>query len=260
MSSVTPQHIRAVLIDLDGVLYLNHQVVPGACEAVRAVQTSGIPYRFVTNTTRMDRETIARHLDDLGFRAVPDEIISPPVAAARYMAQQGYTRYHLLAAPELHEVFSAFTATDDHPDVVIIGDLGEIFTFDRLNRAFQLIMAGAEPLALHKDRFWQTESGPRLDTGAFVTALEYSSGKQSTVVGKPERAFFDMALADLGLLAKAVAMVGDSIETDIGGAQRAGLTGILVRTGNYRFMTEADSSVKPDMIIDSIADLPALLS
>lgn len=253
------EHIKGILIDLDGVLYLNQEVIPGACETVRALQAAGRPYRFVTNTTRMNRETIARHLEDLGFSATPEDIISPPVAAAGYMRQQGYERYHLLAAPELQEAFTGLTAVDDRADVVVIGDLGRLFTFDRLNHAFRLILAGADMLALHKDRFWQTETGPQLDTGAFVTALEYSSGKQATVVGKPERAFFEMALAALGLPAHSVAMVGDSIETDIGGAQRAGLTGILVRTGNYRFMTEKDSNVVPYRIIDSIADMPLLL-
>lgn len=251
-------HIQGFLIDLDGVLYLNRQVISGACEAVRAVQTSGRSYRFVTNTTRMNRDTVARHLNELGFVATPDDIISPPVAAAQYMKRLGYERYHLLAVPELQEAFSGLTAVDEKADVVVVGDLGGMFTFDRLNHAFRLIMDGAGILALHKDRFWQTETGPQLDTGAFVTALEYSTGKQATVVGKPELAFFEMALSDLDLPAHAVAMVGDSIDTDIGGARRAGLTGILVRTGNYQFVTEADSTVVPDILIDSIADLPSL--
>ena len=121
-------------------------------------------------------------------------------------------------------------------------------------------MAGADLLALHKDRFWQTEQGLRMDTGAMVTALEYASGKTATVVGKPERPFFDMAIKTLGFPSNQVVMIGDSIETDIGGAQRAGIEGILVRTGNYQFLSESESDVIPDHVIDSIADLPVLLS
>lgn len=254
------EKIRGLLIDLDGVLYLNHELVPGALDAISSIRASGMPFRFVTNTTRMNPASISNHMRNLGFEASPDEIISPPVAAAAYMKQNGLQSYHLLASPDLDEAFSEFRAQDEGADAVIIGDLGEVFTFDRLNTAFRVIMAGARILALHKDRFWQTESGPRLDTGAFVSALEFASGKQALVVGKPDKAFFDIALQNLQLDSSSVAMVGDSIETDIGGAMEGGLLGILVRTGNYLFHDENQSHVNPDFIIDSIVDLPALLT
>ena len=253
------KHVDGLLIDLDGVLYLNQQAVPGACKALETIRSSRIPLRFVTNTTRMNPETIANHMRSLGFSASPDEIISPPVAAADHMRQYDLYRYHLLASHSLLGAFEDFEQVDEGADVVIIGDLGEVFTFQALNHAFRLIMSGATILALHKDRFWQTESGPRLDTGASVNALEYASGNKAIIVGKPDIHFFEIALSELGLPAESVAMVGDSIDTDIGGAQAAGLTGILVRTGNYHFLSDADSSVNPDLIIDSIADLPSII-
>ncbi|MBT5874860.1 MAG: TIGR01458 family HAD-type hydrolase [Candidatus Latescibacteria bacterium] len=251
--------IQGLLIDLDGVLYLNHELVPGAIDAISEIRTAGVPFRFVTNTTRMNPASISGHMENLGFEASIDEIISPPVAAAAFMEKNDLQSYHLLASPDLADAFSSFQAQDEGADAVIIGDLGEVFTFDRLNTAFRIIMDGAQILALHKDRFWQTESGPRLDTGPFVSALEFASGKQAIVVGKPEKAFFDIALQNLQIEAPNVAMVGDSIETDIGGAMESRLQGILVRTGNYQFHDESESQVSPDFIIDSIADLPALL-
>jgi HAD superfamily hydrolase (TIGR01458 family) len=251
--------IQGLLIDLDGVLYKRREVIPGAVETLRWLRQRDIPFRFVTNTTRMYVHSIARHLESFGFEAAPEEIVSPPVAAGGYMRRQGYTSYHLLASPELHDAFSDFTATDDNPDAVIVGDIGDMLSFDILDRAFRRLMDGADLVALHKDRFWTTETGVRLDTGAFVAALEYASDKTATVVGKPETPFFTFALESLGLSAEHTAMVGDSVMTDIHGAQKSGIRGILARTGNYQYLSEQDVDVKPELIIDSIADLPDAL-
>lgn len=251
--------VQGLLIDLDGVLYIGRREIPGAVNALHTIKERGFPYRFVTNTTRMSRKTIAQHLIDLGFSVTPSEIVSPPSVAAHYIRQQGESRYYLLANRYIVDAFIGLTKTDDHPDFVVVGDLGRRFTFDTLNRAFRLIVEGAEILALQKNRYWTTEEGPTLDAGPFVAALEYATGKHAVVVGKPERAFFEVALAELNLHAYQVAMVGDSIDTDVDGAQRAGLQGILVRTGHYRPDYLTQSPVKPDLVIDSIADLPKYL-
>jgi HAD superfamily hydrolase (TIGR01458 family) len=108
---------------------------------------------------------------------------------------------------------------------------------------------------LQRNRFWQEVDGLSLDAGPFVAALEYASGKTATVVGKPDPAFFEAALWDLGLQAKDVAMVGDDPESDVAGAQRAGLRSIQVKTGKYR----PGAAEEADAEIDSIADLPAIL-
>jgi HAD superfamily hydrolase (TIGR01458 family) len=115
-------------------------------------------------------------------------------------------------------------------------------------------MQGAKLLALQKNRYWQTDVGLSLDAGPFVAALEYASGKRASVVGKPERDFFRLALEDLRLEANEVAMVGDDVEADVIGAKRAGLMGIQVRTGKWRADTR-----KADLVIDSIADLPGVV-
>jgi HAD superfamily hydrolase (TIGR01458 family) len=144
--------------------------------------------------------------------------------------------------------------TDERPDYVLIGDLGEGFTYERLNGAFRHLMEGAELLALQKNRYWQTDVGLSLDAGPFVAALEFASGEKASVVGKPEREFFRLALEDLGLEAGEVAMVGDDAEADVVGARRAGLVGIQVRTGKWR----ADVG-EADRVIDSVADLPGVV-
>jgi len=143
---------------------------------------------------------------------------------------------------------------DDRPDYVLVGDLGEGFSYERLNPAFRHLMEGAELLALQKNRYWQTDAGLALDAGPFVAALEFASGKKASVVGKPEREFFRLALEDLGLEAGQVAMVGDDAEADVVGAKRAGLVGIQVRTGKW----QADTG-EADFVIDSVADLPGVV-
>ena len=138
---------------------------------------------------------------------------------------------------------------------MLVGDLGAGFTYERLNAAFRRLVGGAELLAVQKNRYWRTREGLSLDAGPFVAALEYASGKGATIVGKPEEDFFRLALEDMGLEAHEVAMVGDDAGADVAGAQSAGLTGILVKTGKYRPGAEG----APDLLLQSVAELPEAL-
>lgn len=120
-------------------------------------------------------------------------------------------------------------------------------------------MHGAKLIAIHKNRFWQTEHGLQMDIGGFIDGLEYASGVKAMIVGKPSPDFFQIALDDMGLNPCEAAIIGDDIDADVGGGQQAGLKGILVKTGKYRQSYAEASTVKPDLIIDSIMDLPGAL-
>lgn len=159
---------------------------------------------------------------------------------------------------EVTEDFGAIAHDDERPDVVIVGDLGERSGYAALNRAFRQVMAGAELVALQKNRYWLRADGLSLDVGPFVAALEYATGREAYVVGKPPRGFFHEVLRELGVPASAAAMVGDDVESDVGGALDAGLARILVRTGNNRDAVRA-SGIRPTATIDAIADLPDLV-
>jgi HAD superfamily hydrolase (TIGR01458 family) len=243
--------VRAMLLDLDGTLYVGREPVSGAREAVERLKARGFALRYVTNTTRNPRSWVCEHLVSLGFRVEEHEIFTPARAAAGRIGESSCLP---LVDEALLEDLDDVTITTDHPDYVLVGDLGEDFTYQRLDAAFRCLMEGAELLALQKNRYWRTEGGLSLDAGPFVAALEYASGKQAVVVGKPEKSFFRIALEDLGLAAPEVAMVGDDAEADVAGAKRAGLSGIQVRTGKW----QADSR-DADLVIDSIADLPGAL-
>jgi len=243
--------IRGILFDLDGTLYVGGEAVAGAREAVGSLKASGLAVRYVTNTTRKSRAWVCRRMRTMGFEVWEEEVFTPALAA---VGRIGSGTCFALVNDALIDDLAGLTLTDDRPDYVLIGDLGEGFTYERLNPAFRHLMKGAELLALQKNRYWQTDVGLALDAGPFVAALEFASGKKASVVGKPEREFFRLALEDLGLRAGQVAMVGDDAEADVVGAKRAGLVGIQVRTGKW----QADAG-GADLVIDSVADLPGVV-
>jgi HAD superfamily hydrolase (TIGR01458 family) len=113
---------------------------------------------------------------------------------------------------------------------------------------------------MHRNLYWRASDGLMLDSGPYVHALELATGKRATVLGKPDRAFFEQALHLIGVSADAAVMVGDDIENDVGGAQRAGMRGILVCTGKHQADSPLLERVQPDAILPSIVDLPEWLS
>jgi HAD superfamily hydrolase (TIGR01458 family) len=253
--------IEGLLIDLDGTVYLGRELIPGSETAVDRVRGIGVPILFTTNTSRMSRSDIALSLGSMGLRVDPSEIFSAPVAAARWLRDEGVHRIHLLVADSTREDFEGFEITDDRPDAVLVGDLGADFTFERLNAAFRSLRAGARLVAIHRNRFWLTEQGPTLDAGPFVAGLEYASRQQATLVGKPSPAFFDTAASLLGIRRDGLAVVGDDLETDVRGGRAAGLVTIQVRTGKFdqAMLDETPAEQRPHHMIDSLADVPSLL-
>jgi HAD superfamily hydrolase (TIGR01458 family) len=250
--------VKGLLMDLDGTLYTNDGPVRGAREALERLEAAGVAYRYITNITHIPRRKIAAHLKALGLPAEERRIFTPAVAVARRLRKEEAGCFPLVAGAPLEDLEGVRT-TDDSPDCVLVGNLGEGFTYGRLNAAFRHLMAGAELVALLKNRYWQASGGRlSLDAGPFVAALEFASGKPATGVGKPERAFFELALKDLGLPRETVAVVGDDPELDIGGARSAGLRGILVETGRYR-PTTGEPSIQPDLVLKSVARLPETL-
>ena len=255
--------IEAMLVDLDGVLYVEDRPVPDAEEAVGRLRDAGLGLRFVTNTTARSRAQTLAKLGRLGFEVDPAELVTPAALANRHCEQRGHERVALIMNDDVKDDFADLADVGEEegesPDAVIMGDLGEAFGFPILNRAFRMVMDGAELIALQKNRFWLTDDGLSLDAGPFVAAIEYASGREAYVVGKPAPAFFAGVLGDLGTEPASTAMVGDDVESDVGGAMNEGLAGILVRTGKYREDFVRESGVEPTATVDSIADVPGLV-
>lgn len=246
-------NIKGLLIDLDGTLFVGDDPMPGAREAIQNIKSADIQIRYVTNTTRRPRRLVAQHLRAMGFDLEDREIFTPARAAAGLIA--GGSCFALVD-DSLREDLDGISLTGQRPEYVLMGDLGDGFTYERLDAAFRHLMDGAELVALQKNRYWQTPDGLSLDAGPFVAALEYASGKTATVVGKPERGFFGLALREMALQASEAAMIGDDPEADVAGARRAGLVGIQVRTGKWRPGVGDEGA---DLVLDSFADLPGAL-
>jgi HAD superfamily hydrolase (TIGR01458 family) len=244
-----------ILFDLDGTVYQEGRAIPGAAEALEGLRRRGLPFRFTTNTTRRPRAALAARLREMGIPAEAEEILSAPAAAARWLRDRGVRRAQLLLAEATFEEFAGLEIVDRAPEIVVVGDLGEGWTFPLLNQAFRSLMDGAELLAIQRNRYWHTDGGLSLDAGPFVAALEYGSGKTATLVGKPSPAFFAAAARELGLPPERIAVVGDDIESDVAGARAAGMLGVAVRTGKYRPQDEERARQAADVVLDSIADV-----
>jgi HAD superfamily hydrolase (TIGR01458 family) len=251
--------ILGIMFDLDGVLYIGNKPIDGAVEAVEAIRQQGKICRFVTNTSTLSLASIQKKINALGFNVAPSEIMSAPQAALNYLKQQNNPVCRLLLAEDVKQDFADFAQSDTDANYIIVGDIGNAWTYQMLNEVFSCLMRGAKLIAIHKNRFWQTDTGLQMDIGAFITGLEYASNQQAMIIGKPSADFFQAVLADMQLPTDKVVMVGDDIDSDVAGAQATGIQGVLVRTGKYRKGYAEASTIKPDAIIDSIADLPYLV-
>ena len=247
-----------LLLDLQGVLYQEGEVFPGAPDTLQRLRQDGLGLRFLTNTTTRARSAIAERMASMGFGVDVEEVITPAVAAAHVLQKAGLTRVHLAAEPSLAEDLQGLDLVDENPEAVILGDLHEAFTFDRLNGLFTLLEGGARLIALHRNRVCIRDGALGLDLGPFVAALDYATGRQATVVGKPSPDFFAMALDSMGARAGDTVMVGDDIDSDIAGARACGLRTVQVRTGKFRKADE-EADTQPDCRINGFADLPEVL-
>jgi HAD superfamily hydrolase (TIGR01458 family) len=212
---------RSDVFDLDGTLYDQGTAIPGAVETVAAIDAMGMLIRFLTNATSIGRTAIAARLTRLGFQATTAQVFSPGYAAAQFLRQQRLSA-HLLVQPGALEDFHDVGQDDEKPDAVVVGDLADGWTYERLNHAFRLVhQAGARLIGLGRSAYWRAARGLLLDVGPFLAALECATGRQALVFGKPERAIFDAVVDDVGVPAAEVAMVGDDIACDVDAAQQA---------------------------------------
>lgn len=228
------------------------------------LRRDGVPHRLVTNTTSRSRAMLVQRLQRYGFDVAPGEIFTATLAGASLVRDAGYRRVApFVPEPALEDLagleLSGGTSgrhSGEAPEVVVVGDLGERWTYALLQEAFEYLMAGAALIALSRDRYWLRDNRLALDAGPFVAGLEFATGKSALVAGKPSPAFYAAALRSVGLEPTAPAvMVGDDLWSDIAGAQQAGLQGWLVRTGKYRDEALRRSGIQPDRILDSVAAL-----
>ena len=244
---------------MDGVLHVSGAPIAGAASAVKRLRDSGHRIRFVTNSTTKSRTQLAEQLRAMNIGVEDDEVQTTGAVASRALAGK---RVLALTMPGMLDDLEGLQLVGMNVDAVLLGgadegeETGRIFSYLNLNRAFHELEAGAELYCLHKNKWWQTADGARLDAGAFVAGLEYAADIEATVLGKPSNAYFAAALEALDAEPGLTWMIGDDLEGDILGAHNHGMKTILVRTGKFRPDDVERSAVQPDGIVSSIAQVP----
>src|SRR5256884_2802017 len=254
--------MAAILLDVDGVLHVSGEPIPGAADAVRRLRDNGHRLRFVTNTTTRSRAQLAEELRNQRLEVEDAEVQTTADAAVRAL------RGRRVLALTMHALVGDLDGIDlvgEGADAVLIGGADDtpetnlVFSYINLAPAFAELELGAQLYCLHRNRWWQTKRGPLLDSGAFVAGLEYAAQVEAVVLGKPTAAYFDAALEALDADPELTWMVGDDLESDIAGAQGIGMRTVLVRTGKFRPDAVERARMQPDGIVSSIGHLPEWL-
>jgi len=254
--------VACILLDIDGVLHVSGDPIPGAVDAVTRLREQGHSLRFVTNNSTRPRALLAEELRLLGFDLEDDEVQTTPRAAASELAGK---RVLALVMGAIVPDLEGIELVGDRADAVLLGGCDEttepnqVFSWMNLGRAFAELQMGAELFCLHKNKWWQTSRGPLLDAGAFVAGLEYATGVDATILGKPSPAYFAAALDALGAQPELTWMVTDDVEADVRGAQSFGMRTALVRTGKFRPETLESSGLVPEIVLSSLAHFPEWL-
>ena len=228
-------------------------------QAVSRLRSRGHSLRFVTNNSTRPRATLAQELRTLGLELDDDELQTTPRAAARELAGK---RVFALVMGAIVPDLEGLDLVGDRAEAVLLGGCDEttepnqVFSWMNLGRAFAELQMGADLYCLHKNKWWQTSRGPLLDAGAFVAGLEYATGVDATVLGKPSASYFAAALDALGAEPELTWMVTDDLDADVRGAQAFGMRTALVRTGKFRPETLEGSNVVPEIVLSSVAQLP----
>ncbi len=250
--------IRGVLIDLDGVVHQRGAAIPGSLEAISKLRQLGLEFRFVTNITRVPLRLVIDELEKIGVVTERSHVFTPAVAARAYIEDHDLDP-HFLTRSALREDFVNLKA--GKRPAVVIADAYDEFSYANLNGAFRLIEQGAEFLALARNRSFRDADGElSLDVGGFVACLEYASNRKAHVLGKPSRDFFRLAVTHMGLAPAATVMIGDDAEFDVSAAIKAGLHGVLVRTGKYKPGAEDSVHPKPDAVVKNLLEAVDLIT
>jgi len=258
MAKLCGRDVKGILCDITGVLKESTTsgdgiAIPGSIEAIDRLETAGVRIKYVTNEIQFTRKQLHEKLIRLGFKMAEDSIM-PPALAAKQLVMKRNLRPHLLVHNNVLPDFDGVQT--DNPNCVIVGDAVDLFTYQNMNKAFRLVKENnCELISLGKGKYYREDCQLTLDVGPYTAALEFACEKKAIVCGKPDATFFQAGLDSLELAADDVIMVGDDIVSDVGGAQKAGIRGVLVRTGKYTDKDEKHPTVSPDVIVDNLKSL-----
>ncbi len=244
--------IKSILFDISGVLYEDDKPVPGAVDVVNQLQQrSGLSLRFLTNSSQMTEQMILSSLANFGFQIERSQLFTPSTAVKRLLVERDLTPFCVIH-PNLEPEFAEFEGKV--ANAVVVADAAEQFTYDKLNKAFRLLIKGAPLLGIGRNKYFKRGGKFMLDAGPFIVALEYAADVEAEIIGKPSARFFMAAVDSVGCLPEQTLMIGDDVEADVNGALSAGLQAVLVKTGKYRQGDEQKMNSAKVKVADSVVD------
>jgi NagD protein len=249
---------KGFLIDMDGVIYKGSEPIPGAVKFINTLRENNYPFLFLTNNSQRTSRDVCYKLRKIGFNVNDEDIFTCAMATARYLAsrKQNGTAYVIGEGGLLNELHQAgYSIVEDHPDFVIIGE-GRTIMLESVDKAINMIMNGSKLVATNLDPNCPVGNGKfRAGCGAFVSMLEFATGKQAFSVGKPSPVMMRMARKTLGLGTDDTIMIGDTMGTDILGAGSMGFTTVLTLSGVTNKADLDHYGYSPDFVINSVKDL-----
>jgi phospholysine phosphohistidine inorganic pyrophosphate phosphatase len=251
----TTINIKAIFLDLYGTVFIEKLWLPGAKETIDWLLKSDLQIRFITNTTLKNTRMLHDIFKEIGLIVPPESFFIPARAARNWFLANPPKRgiLPLVHSSQLEDLGDIPLVSDGSADYVLVGDMGDEWNIEVMNKGLRALMDGAALTAFQQNPYWLAADGNRLDNGAFVAALEYGSGvKCRYAFGKPNELFFKMALADTGIAPRNTIMVGDEYQSDIVGAARCGINGVLMKSGKYE---PKESNDKALAILNEIGDL-----
>jgi len=248
---------KPLLIDLDGVLKLENSPAPDVKEFFNFINENQIPACILSNSTlrtgEQVKEFFTSHKIELSIPAITAFDATLSFVKKNYKKVQVYCREYLI-----HHFEGMID--DENPEAIVIGDIEDRWNYQIVNDIFKKVFAGADLVAMHKNKYWNPAGELLIDAGAFITAIEYSSDKEAILIGKPSPLYFKAALESIDArIENGFFMIGDDIENDIIAAQNLGGIGILIFTGKTKFPLEKNSNIKPDFEVHSLKEVIAIL-
>lgn len=256
MTAIT--NIKAIFLDLYGTIFTEKQWLPGAEETIDWLLKNDFQIRFITNTTLKNQKMLSEIFAQVSLRVPPESFFIPARAAYNWFKANPSKKgiLPLVHSSQLDDLGNMPLSYDESVEFVLVGDMGNEWNIEIMNKGLRALVAGATLTALQQNPYWVAADGNRLDNGSFVAMLEYGSGKKCLhTFGKPNELFFRMALADTKVAPEHTIMVGDDYQSDIVGASQCKINGVLLKTGKYDQVATGNSYDKACVVLNGIGDL-----
>ncbi|MHA1511460.1 MAG: HAD-IIA family hydrolase [Promethearchaeota archaeon] len=256
--------VRGILCDIDGTLYFQGRVIPYAVETISYLRDKGYKIVFLTNTDSKTPNEVVNTLLNFGFSVKPDDVFTPIIAIKEYISQFPDKKSYFLVSEQVRPEFSNYSQVtgDEIPDFVVISDFSDDWRVERLNLAFNYVLKGARLIGSQGNRYFLDQNGiPKIDTGALVRMVADAAQVKPLILGKPNPDYFKMALKKIDVDTNEAIIIGDDIESDIKGAENAGIRGFLVETGKGQnnFHKNFLSKIEPFLTLKTFSELRNLL-